>query len=96
MAMADACKKNPMKGIPLETDFRTFFLSLFSSGLVHLGETPDPTTGQIKLNPALAKQTIDIVALLKQKFEQGLTEDERKLLCEGLYRLRMTYVNKVK
>lgn len=94
--MADACKENPMKGIPLEIDFRTFLLSLFSSGLVHLGETADPTTGKLDLNPQLAKQTIDIVAMLKQKFERGLTEDEQKLLCDGLYQLRMTYVNKVK
>ena len=94
--MADACKENPMKGIPLETDFRTFLLSLFSSGLVHLGETPDPSTGKVEFSPMLAKHTIDILALLKQKFEKGLTEDEQKLLCDGLYQLRMTYVNKVK
>jgi hypothetical protein len=90
--MADACKDNPMKGIPLDINFKTFILSLSSSALVHLGEAPDPTTGETAAAPHLAKHTIDILALLKQKFENGLEEEEHKLLCDLLYNLRMKYV----
>jgi len=91
--MADACRENPMKGIPLDINFKTFILSLSSSALVHLGEAPDPSTGEVNAAPHLAKHTIDILALLKQKFDEGLAEEEHKLLCDLLYNLRMKYVN---
>ena len=80
-------------GLP-EIDFSTFVLSLSSSAMVHLGETPDPGTGNIDYQPHLAKQVIDILGVLQCKTEKGLDEDEKKLLCEMLYTLRMKYVNK--
>ncbi|MHC1700527.1 MAG: DUF1844 domain-containing protein [Humidesulfovibrio sp.] len=83
-----------LMGMP-EIDFSTFVLSLSSSALVHLGEAPDPSTGQLDSQPHLAKQVIDILGMLKAKTEQGLTDEENKLLCEMLYTLRMKYVNKV-
>ena len=83
-----------LMGMP-EIDFSTFVLSLSSSALVHLGEAPDPSTGKIDSQPHLAKQVIDILGMLKAKTEQGLTDEENKLLCEMLYTLRMKYVNKV-
>ena len=78
-----------------EIDFSTFVLSLSSSALVHLGEAPDPSSGEFDSQPHLAKQVIDILGMLQQKTEKGLTEEERQLLCEMLYTLRMKYVNKV-
>ncbi|MEF2145331.1 MAG: DUF1844 domain-containing protein [Desulfovibrionaceae bacterium] len=90
------CKES-LKGMPLpEIDFSTFLMSLSSSALVALGETEDPTTGQQEFMPHIAKQTIDIIAMLQQKFCKGLTEQESKLMCDLLYNLRMKYVNKVK
>jgi hypothetical protein len=80
---------------PLDIDFRTFILSLSSSALVHLGEAPDPTTGEVTTAPHLAKHTIDVLAMLQDKFRSGLSEEEAKLLCDILYNLRMTYVNTV-
>lgn len=92
----NTCKSNPMEGIPLEVSFSTFLMSLSSSALVALGETPDPSTGETVYLPHLAKHSIDIVAMLKNKIENGLSEEEQKLLCDLLYDLRMRYVNKVK
>ena len=83
-----------LMGLP-EIDFSTFVLSLSSSALVHLGEAPDPSSGQFDTQPHLAKQVIDILGMLQQKTEKGLTDEERQLLCEMLYTLRMKYVNKV-
>ncbi|MDD4732533.1 MAG: DUF1844 domain-containing protein [Desulfovibrio sp.] len=89
--------KDYLKGMPLpEIDFRTFLMSLSSSALVALGETEDPATGRTEFMPHLAKHTIDIIAMLQQKFDQGLTEEESQLLCRMLYNLRMKYVNKAK
>ena len=83
-----------LMGLP-EIDFSTFVLSLSSSALVHLGEAPDPSSGQFDTQPHLAKQVIDILGMLQQKTKSGLDEEEQSLLCEMLYTLRMKYVSKV-
>ena len=76
--------------------FSTFVLSLSSSALVHLGEVPEPESGQMAENPPLAKHTIDILAMLKEKTSKCLDADEARLLEGILYELRMKYVMKTK
>lgn len=93
--MADKCKENPMKDMSLpEMTFTTFIYSLSSSAMVALGEAPDPSTGKVEFVPHLAKHTIDVLGMLQDKIENGLSEEEGKLLCDILYNLRMAYVNK--
>ncbi len=72
-------------------DFCTFLLSLSTSALVHLGETPHPE-GQTRKDLPLAKQTIDILGMLKDKTRGNLTDEERKLMDDLLYDLRLRYV----
>ena len=74
--------------------FSTFILSLSSSGMVHLGEVPEPESGQTMENLPLAKHTIDILAMLKDKTEKCLDKDESRLLDGILYELRLKYVMK--
>lgn len=78
------------RGLP-EIDFSTFILSLSTSAMVHLGEAPHPD-GATRRDLTLAKQTIDIIGLLKQKTEGNLTDEEAKLLSDLLYDLRLRYV----
>jgi hypothetical protein len=81
------------KAPPLpEVNFSSFLLSLSSSVLLHLGEIPDPQSGGKKKDLALAKQSIDILTLLKEKTEGNLTEEEKNLLENLLYDLRMRFV----
>lgn len=95
--MADNnCKDNPMQGMPLDITFTTFIYSLSSSAMVALGEAADPTTGKQEFQPQMAKHSIDVLGMLKDKFENGLDEDEQKLLCDIVYNLRMVFVNKSK
>jgi len=79
-----------------EIDFSTFVFSLASSALLHLGEIPDPVTNQQSVNLPLAKQTIDILGMLKEKTEGNLENEERDLLKNLLYELRMKYVTATK
>lgn len=72
-------------------DFTTFCLSLASSVLIHLGQTPSPDTGRTEKNLPLAKQSIDILALLEEKTKNNLTADESKLLDTLLYDLRIRF-----
>ena len=73
-------------------DFSTFVLSINSSALVQLGMIEDPASGQKSKNLPLAKQTIDLLAMLEEKTKGNLTSDEENILKNILYELRMLYV----
>jgi hypothetical protein len=75
-----------------EINFASFIISLSSSAFVHLGDMPDPATGEVKKNISLAKQTIDLLGLLREKTRNNLQEEEEKLFDHLLYDLRMRYV----
>jgi hypothetical protein len=75
-----------------EITFAAFLISLSSSAFIHLGDIPDPVTGEVKKDLALAKQTIDLLGLLREKTRHNLQEDEEKLFDHLLYDLRMRYV----
>lgn len=74
--------------------FSTFVLSLASSALVQLGEVPDPSSGTVAEDLALAKHSIDILSMLQDKIATGLDEEEKRLLDGLLYELRMKFVMK--
>jgi hypothetical protein len=73
-------------------DFHTFVLSLGSSALLHLGELEHPDAGGPHQDLALAKHTIDILAMLEEKTKGNLTTAEAKLISSLLYDLRLRYV----
>jgi hypothetical protein len=75
-----------------KVDFSTFIFSLNTSVLVHLGMLDDPATGQKTRNLALAKQTIDVLAMLEEKTKGNLSADEEQMLRNMLYDLRINYV----
>jgi Domain of unknown function (DUF1844) len=75
-----------------EIDFSTFVLSLFSSAMVHMGDAPRPDDSTHQ-DLQLAKQTIDILGLLKAKTAGNLTTEEDKLLADLLCDLQLRYVN---
>ena len=74
-------------------DFSTFVLSLSTSALMHLGAMPAPEGVTQEVSLALAKQTIDILAMLEQKTRGNLTGEEERLLHEVLVDLRLRYVH---
>ena len=73
--------------------FLGFILSLAHTAAVHFGDVPDPVSGQA--NPAnlpAAQQMIDILALLEAKTRGNLSAEERQLLEQILYELRLRFV----
>jgi len=72
--------------------FATFVISLNHSALVNLGKIEDPSTGTKTKSLEMAKQTIDIIAMLEEKTKGNLTDEEEGLLKGLLYDLRMIYV----
>ena len=79
-----------------EINFSTFIFSLNTSTLLHLGEVPDPATGKQQEDLVMAKQTIDLIAMLEEKTRGNLTLDEENLVKHILYDLRLRYVQKAK
>ena len=73
-------------------NFATFVVSLNASALLHLGAIEDPTTGQTNKNLSMAKQTIDILSMLEEKTVGNLTAEEKNLLKNILYDLKIIYV----
>jgi hypothetical protein len=86
---ADASEEQPQ--FP-EINFSTFVVSLNASTLLHLGAIEDPTTGQKSKNLPMAKPTIDILSMLEQKTAGNLSDEEKNLLKNILYDLRLMYV----
>jgi hypothetical protein len=73
--------------------FAAFVLSLAHTTAVHLGDVPDPASGHPSPpNLAAASQMIDILALLEEKTRGNLTAEERQLLDQVLYELRLRFV----
>jgi len=72
--------------------FTAFVLSLASSAAIHFGDLPDPTGEKSEPNLEGASQMIEILALLEQKTRGNLTAEERQLLEQVLYELRMRFV----
>jgi hypothetical protein len=76
-----------------ELSFTAFVLSLASTAAIHLGDLADPATGQAsEMNLDGASQMIDILTLLEQKTRGNLTAEERQVLEQVLYELRMRFV----
>jgi hypothetical protein len=60
--------------------------------MYHFGDFPDPVTKKSEKNLAAAKQTIDMLTMLKMKTMGNLDNNEKDLLEGVLYELMMRYV----
>jgi hypothetical protein len=84
---------SPEQNVPLpEINFVSFLFSLSTSVLIQLGEIEDPVSQKRAKNLPLAKQTIDLIGMLREKTKGNLTPDEEKLTENILYDLRVRYV----
>ena len=73
--------------------FVGFVLSLAHTAAVHLGDVPDPVSGQTgQVNLQAAQQMIEILALLEEKTRGNLSAEERQLLEQIVYELRLRFV----
>lgn len=77
-------------------DFGGLILSLSHTAALHLGLIPDAHDGQAHFEPALARHAIDTIAMLKEKTQGNLTQDEERLITGALTELRLAYVQLTK
>lgn len=75
-----------------QLDFSTLILSFATSSMMNMGIAPDPQTGKTNKNLELAKQNIEILAMLEQKTKGNLTPEESKLLENILTEVRLRFI----
>jgi hypothetical protein len=80
---------------PPPIDFVTFVTSLSAAALYHLGVMPDPDTNQKILNVPMARQTIDLIQMLREKTMGNLTASEQALVDGVLYDLKTRFIRVV-
>jgi hypothetical protein len=87
----DKSESEEKKFLP-EMNFSSFVFSLSTSAMYHFGDFPDPVSQKTEKNLSAAKQTIDILGMLKEKTEGNLDDNEKELLDGMLFELRMRYL----
>lgn len=85
--MSDAAEPNLTS-----VNFSSFVISLASSALVHLGDAPDPATGERAADLPLARHSIDLLGMMEEKTRGNLDDEEAKLLASVLDELRGKFV----
>jgi hypothetical protein len=89
---AAAAKAAQARQLP-PASFATHVNSVVTQVFMALGGMEDPRTKRRYVDLDLAKYHIDTLAILEQKTKGNLTEDEKRLLDQGLYESRMQYVH---
>jgi Domain of unknown function (DUF1844) len=77
-------------------NFSSFVMSLANTALFQLGFLKMPDSEDSPKDLLGARQTIDIMAMLQEKTEGNLSDEEKNLLTETLFQLRMAFVEAAK
>jgi hypothetical protein len=86
----------PRGGSSSGMTFEGLVMLFGTTGLLHLGAAPDPTSGQRRVDLGQAKETIELLELLKEKTAGNLTIAEAEVLDGVLFDLRCRYVDAAK
>ncbi len=73
-------------------EFNTFLLGLASTALIHLGDTLHPESGKTERNLELARQSLELLAMLREKTRGNLTSDEERFFDNLVADLRLRFV----
>lgn len=75
-----------------QTLFTEFLMSIASSAFIYLGLVEHPATGRRQVDLGAAKESIDMLDMLREKTRGNLTAGEDKLFEELLADLKMQFV----
>ncbi len=75
-----------------EPNLSFLFGGMYLQGLVALGLLPNPATDQPEKNLSLARHTIDMLDMLREKTEGNRTLEETKEIDTILHELRLAFV----
>lgn len=75
-----------------EASFEVLLSTMATQALFALGGIPDPRTGQRMAHLGLARHHIDLLAILQEKTQGNLSDEEQTMLNQTLYELRQRYI----
>jgi hypothetical protein len=75
-----------------EASFSNLVLMLATGAYSQLGLVPDPLTKETKVELALAKNTIDLLIIIRKKTKGNLSTEEKGFLDNILKDLQMKFV----
>ena len=78
------------------TPFSNFVEPLIAQAYMSLGMLRNPYQPQAKIDPASARQMIEIITLLSEKTKGNLTPEEDDFLSTHLGELKLAYVQRTK
>lgn len=78
------------------TPFANFIQSLVMQSYMFLGMLRDPRSPQPMYDPAAARETIDILTLLREKTKGNLTPEEEDFFDAHLGEVKLAYVQRTK
>ncbi|HZS06063.1 MAG TPA: DUF1844 domain-containing protein [Blastocatellia bacterium] len=78
--------------MPEMNEFMEFLMQIASSGFIYLGMMEHPATGTRQVNLPAARQSIDMLLLLRSKTKGNLTREEDQFFEGLLGDLQMQYV----
>ena len=81
-----------LEGSTAPIDFTAVLLGFASSALIHLGLQPNPETGAIGADPTLARQSLDLLAMLRETTRGNLTAEEDRFFDSLLTDLRLKFL----
>ena len=76
--------------------FTTFLAGFAASALIHLGVTLHPETGKLEQDLQSARQTLDVLSMLREKTRGNLTAEEDRFFESLLTDLRIRYLEATK
>ncbi len=78
---------------PERTMFNEFLMGVASSAFIYLGLVEHPATGRRQVDMTAAKESIDMLVMLREKTKGNLTRGEEKFFDDLLSDLKMQYVS---
>ena len=76
--------------------FASLLYLFHTTGMQGLGKLMNPVTQKIEKNVAQAKESIEMLEMLKQKTQGNLNPELNRLLDQFLTDLRLNYVDELK
>jgi|SoiMethySBSTD1v2_1073268.scaffolds.fasta_scaffold771629_1 Domain of unknown function (DUF1844) len=83
----------PEDAEPERTMFNEFLMGIASSAFIYLGLVEHPATGRRQVDMTAAKESIDMLVMLREKTKGNLTRGEEKFFEDLLSDLKMQYVS---
>jgi Domain of unknown function (DUF1844) len=79
--------------LPEQTVFTEFLMGIASSAFIYLGLVEHPATGRRQVDLNAAKESIDMLVMLRHKTKGNLTRGEEKFFEDLLSDLQMQFVS---